>query len=62
MDPAPEVFGVIWMDFVPLSLTCPDAATAIKTAARIREKAGDKIRDCRAVRVPQGTVKLEYLD
>lgn len=59
-----EVFGIIWIDNAlgPLTLTKPDAASAISTAASMREKAGDKIRECYAVRVPGGSTAIERLD
>lgn len=59
-----EVFGVIWTDNVlgPLTLTKPDAKSAIATAASMREKGKDLIHDCRAVHVAEGSTKIEYLD
>lgn len=59
-----EVFGVIWVDNAlgPLTLPKPSASEAIRTAAAMREKGADKIRDCRAVHVAQGSEVIEYLD
>jgi len=60
----PEVFGVIWIDNMlgPLSLSKPDAQSAIDAARLMRWHGADKIRDCRAVRVAAGTDILETLE
>ncbi len=59
----PEAFGVVWIDCLlgPLSLSKPDRETAIKTALEMRQRGGDKIRDCRAVMVAEGSDTLETL-
>lgn len=59
-----EVFGVIWIDNMlgPLTLTKPDAKSAIESAKSMREKGADKIKDCHAVHIAQGSDKLVYLD
>ena len=59
-----EVFGVVWIDNMlgPLVLAKPDANSAIQTAREMRRRGSDKIRDCRAVRVAEGSDHLETLD
>jgi hypothetical protein len=59
-----EVFGIIWIDNIlgPLSLIKPDAQSAIATAKYMRKHSTDKIRDCRAVRIPAEINKLENLE
>jgi hypothetical protein len=58
-----EVYGVIWIDNMlgPLTLTKPDAQSAISAATSMRERGADKIRDCRAVRVARGSDVLETI-
>lgn len=64
MQSKPEVFGVVWVDNMlgPLTLTKPDAASAIAAARSMRLKGADKIRDCRAVRVAADSDVLETLE
>lgn len=60
----PEAFGVVWIDNLlgPLSLSKPDAVSAILAARSMRKRGADKIRDCRAVRVAAGSDTLETLE
>jgi hypothetical protein len=64
MNMKQEVFGVIWTDKMlgPLTLTKPDAESAIAAACSMRERGADKIDNCRAVRVAAGTDAIQYLD
>lgn len=59
-----EVFGVVWIDNMlgPLTLSKPNAQSAIATARDMRKRGADKIRDCRAVRVAAGSDTIEVLD
>ena len=59
----PEIFAVIWADFVPLSLQYASAAAAIAAAKAMHAKAtskGVRIHDLRAVRLDEAD-KLETL-
>lgn len=60
----PEVFGIVWIDNTlgPLSLSKPDARSAIETAKAMRERGADKITQCRAVRVAADSDVLETLE
>jgi predicted metalloprotease len=60
----PDCFGVVWIDhaFGQLTLSKPDAASAINTAAQMRERASDKISHCHAVCLRAGSETLVYLD
>ena len=59
MTDTPEIFAVIWNDFIPLSLPCQNATEALAKAEDMRMRASasgfdvDKM-DIRAVRVPAG--------
>lgn len=54
-----EVYAVVWLDFIPLSLHCSSAAEAIDKARSIR--AAGKVRDVRAVHVAAGSDTLTVL-
>jgi hypothetical protein len=50
----PEIFAVIWCDFVPLSLPYPGAGEAVAAAQAMRAKAGKNgvtLQHLRAVRL-----------
>lgn len=60
----PEAFGVIWVDLMlgPLSLKKQNATDAIAAAVSIRERGAGKVEDVRAIRLPEGSNEIEYLD
>lgn len=67
MTNKPEIFAVIWNDFIPLSLHCASAQEAIDKArgmvARGTANGLDMARMAvRAVHVPAGTVELVVLE
>lgn len=57
----PEVFAVIWEDFIPLSLHFGSRDEAIAKAKEVKLRGGDKIRNVRAVHIPEGTDTLVVL-
>lgn len=60
----PEIFAVTWLDFIPLSLHCADAAQAVEKARDIAARAAaskSTIRQIRAVHLPAGSNKLAVL-
>lgn len=61
MNSKPECFGVVWLDFIPLSLNLPDAESAVTYAKDLAERGKGKINRVRAVRVPAGEDVLETL-
>ena len=67
MTDKPEIFAVIWHDFIPLSLPCASAQEAVEKArgmvARGTTNGLDMARMAvRAVHVPAGTDELVVLD
>lgn len=62
--PEPDIFAVIWCDFIPLSLPQPDADAAIRCAQEMQARAviaGVRIANLRAVKLAAGSDELETL-
>lgn len=59
-----ELFGVIWMDLVPLALDCADAASAVAKAKAMHARAldaGITLRGLSAVHVPPNSDTIVVL-
>jgi len=66
MADKPEVFAVVWQDFIPLSLHRPDAESACNEAARLVARMletghDDMAATVRACHIPAGSDALEFL-
>lgn len=60
----PDIFAVVWCDFIPLSLPQPDAETAIRYAQQMNARAviaGRRITHLRAVKLAAGSDQIETL-
>ncbi|SCM79931.1 hypothetical protein KL86PLE_90714 [uncultured Pleomorphomonas sp.] len=60
----PEIFAVIWCDFIPLHLpfgSAPEAVAFAKEMAARAVVAGVNLVGLRAVRLPEGSDVLETL-
>ena len=55
------IYAVIWLDFIPLSLECDTAQSAIDSAKAIHERSNGQISYIRAVALAEGSNKLETL-
>lgn len=64
--PKPEIFAVIWNDFIPLSLHCANAQQAIEKAIDMRSRAtaagmNVEAMDIRTVRLAADSDALEII-